>query len=262
MKLEIKKNNIIKDLRTWFKYAEPEGGESQWKEGRSAMEFARYMISSNNRLPKELSSYLNSIGFKDENYICYPEEVTPFDDFDLGTGSGRHHDGLLVSKNYLVGIEAKVSEPFDNSILTKLERAKSNSDKGANMRKRIVNSLKILKSSFRDDLLDQESVQSLMYQLISGSVGTIIESCKRNICNAVFLIIEFDGDVDGKEKNYDEKVENNQKAYDKFLVFLNLTDKDNKNRYIDVEIKDKKIRMWINKIRITIKKEGYEYSQT
>lgn len=259
MKLEIKKNNIIKDLGTWLKYAEPEGGESQWTEGRSAMEFARYMISSNNRLPKELSSYLNSIGFKDENYTCYPEEVTSFDNFDLGKGSGRHHDGLLVSENYLVGIEAKVSEPFDNSILTKLDRAKSNSDKGDNMRKRIINSLKLLNSSFNDDTL--ESVKTLMYQLISGSVGTIIESYKRNICNSAFLIIEFDGEVQKKEKNYDEKVENNQKAYNEFLVFLNLTDKDNKNRYIEVEIKEKKIRMWINKIRITIKKGKYEYSQ-
>lgn len=258
MNLEIKKNNIIKDLGTWLKYAEPEGGESQWAEGRSAMEFARYMISSNNRLPKELSSYLNSIGFKDENYICYPEEVTSFDNFDLGKGSGRHHDGLLVSENYLVGIEAKVSESFDNSILTKLDKAKSKSDKGDNMRKRIINSLKILNSNFNDDTL--ESVKTLMYQLISGSVGTIIESYKRNICNSAFLIIEFDGEV-LKEKNYDEKVENNQKAYNEFLVFLNLTDKDNKNRYIEVEIKEEKIRMWINKIRITIKKGKYEYSQ-
>lgn len=258
MNLEIKKNNIIKDLGTWFKYAEPEGGESQWVEGRSAMEFARYMISSNNRLPKELSSYLESIGFKDENYICYPEEVTSFDNFDLGTGSGRHHDGLLVSKNYLVGIEAKVSEPFDYSILTKLDRAKSNSDKGDNMRKRLFNSLKILNSNFNDDTL--KSVKTLMYQLISGSVGTIIESYKRNICNSAFLIIEFDGEVQ-KEKSYKRNVENNQKAYDKFLSFLNIMDREDENRYIDVEIKEKKIRMWINKIRITIKKGGYEYSQ-
>ena len=259
MNLEIKKNNIIKDLGTWLKYAEPEGGESQWAEGRSAMEFARYMISSNNRLPKELSSYLNSIGFKDENYTCYPEEVTSFDNFDLGKGSGRHHDGLLVSKNYLVGIEAKVSEPFDNSILTKLDRAKSNSDKGDNMRKRIINSLKLLNSSFNDDTL--ESVKTLMYQLISGSVGTIIESYKRNKCNSAFLIVEFDGEVQ-KEKGYLKNVENNQKAYDEFLCYLNIMDKDDKKRFIDIEIKDKKIRMWINKIKITIKKGGYEYSQT
>ena len=252
MKLEIKKYNAIKDLGTWFKYAEPEGGESQWAEGRSAMEFARYMISSNKNLPKEISSYLGSIGFKNENYTCYPEEVTSFDNFDLGKGSGRHHDGLLVSKSYLVGIEAKVSEPFDYPVFKKLD------NKGANMRKRIFNSLKILKSGFKDETL--KSVESLMYQLISGSVGTIIESYKRNIYNSAFLIIEFDGEVQ-KEKSYLENVKNNQKAYDEFLRFLNLTDKDNKNRYIDVIIKDRKIRIWINKIRITIKKGGYEYSQ-
>ncbi|MBO4664010.1 MAG: hypothetical protein J5663_06315 [Bacteroidaceae bacterium] len=254
MKLEIKKINTIKDLGTWFKYAEPEGGESQWKEGRSAMEFARYMISSNNNLPKEISTYLKNIGFKNEDYICYPEEITSFENSEFGKGPGRHHDGLLVSKNYLVGIEAKVSEPFDCPISKKMGNAKNNSDKGDNMHKRISNFLKFLKPDFGDDTL--ESVNSLMYQLVSGSVGTIIESRNRNLSNAVFLIIEFDGDVK-KEKNYSKNVENNQNAYNDFLEFLKLKDKDDINRYIDVDVDKGKIRMWINKIRITIRKEEY-----
>ena len=256
MQLEIKKTNTIKDLGTWFKYAEPEGGESQWEEGRSAMEFARYMISSNNNLPNEISLYLKSIGCQDKHYICYPEEVTSFEKCDLGTGSGRHHDGLLVSENFLVGIEAKVSESFDYPISKKIESAKRNSDKGDNMHKRIYNSLKLLKPAFNDVTL--ESVNSIMYQLVSGSVGTIIESRNRNISKAAFLIIEFDGDVK-KEEKYSEKVSNNQKAYDEFLDFLNLSDKSEINRYIDVD--GGKIRLWINKIRITIKKDGYKYSR-
>ncbi len=256
MKLEIKKVSTIKDLGTWFKYAEPEGGESQWKEGRSAMEFARYMISSNNNLPREISLYLESIGFKNEDYICYPEEVTSFDNCDLGKGSGRHHDGLLVSESYLVGIEAKVSEPFDYPIYKKIENAKNNSDGGYNMCTRMSKSLKLLKPDFNDDTLN--SVKSIMYQLISGSVGTIIESRNRKKSKAVFLIIEFDGDVE-KETNYSAKIKNNQTAYDDFLTFLNLKDKDDKNRYIDVD--GGTIRLWINKIRITIKKDGYKYAQ-
>ena len=36
-KLTIKKENTINDITTWLKYAEPEGGMSQWVEGRSAM---------------------------------------------------------------------------------------------------------------------------------------------------------------------------------------------------------------------------------
>ncbi len=219
------------------------------------MEFARYMISSNNNLPKEISTYLEKIGFKNEDYICYPEEITSFENSEFGKGSGRHHDGLLVSKNYLVGIEAKVSEPFDCPISKKMENAKNNSDKGDNMHKRISNFLKFLKPDFDDDTL--ESVNSLMYQLVSGSVGTIIESRNRNLSNAVFLIIEFDGDV---EKNYSKNVENNQNAYNDFLEFLNLKDKDDINRYIDVDVDKGKIRIWINKIRITIRKEEYKYS--
>ena len=169
MKVEIKKVNVIKDLGTWFKFAEPEGGESQWVEGRSAMEFARYMTSSNNNLPNEISHYLKSIGVKDKKFVCYPEEVTSFEKCNLGKGSGRHHDGLLVSDNFLVGIEAKVSEPFDLSISKKIEGAKNNSNPD-NMRIRINNSLKLLSPNFEDNNL--ESNNHLMYQLISGAVGT------------------------------------------------------------------------------------------
>ena len=77
-KLTIKKENTINDITTWLKYAEPEGGMSQWVEGRSAMEFARYMTSSNGSLPLELDAYLKSIGIKCGNFVCYPEEVTSF----------------------------------------------------------------------------------------------------------------------------------------------------------------------------------------
>ncbi len=255
MKLTIKKINVIEDLSTWFKYAEPEGGEKQWKEGRSAMEFARYMTSSEGNMPSEILSYLNLIGFTDENYICYPEEVTPYDPKELGKGSGRHHDGLLVSKNYLVGIEAKVSESFDSSFQDKMSSAKKNKDNGENMKKRLFNSIKMIKPDYNDSTLD--SAKHLMYQLVSGTVGTIIESKEKEISKAAFLIIEFVGDVE-KETDYSKKIQANQKAYDEYLSFLSLDNKEDKDRYIDVD--NGNIRLWINKIKITVKKENYKYN--
>ncbi len=264
MKLDIKKVCVIKDLCTWFQYAEPEGGESQWKEGRSAMEFARYMLSSNGNLPQDISKYLESIGVKDKAFECYPEEITSFDNCNLGRGSGRHHDALLVSDNFIVGIEAKVSEPFDYSIVNKIERAKKNSDSGNNMRTRINNSLKLLNQDFDERNLNLGD--NLMYQLVSASVGTIIESINRNKSQAAFLIIEFVGDVK-KDTNYEEKLNTNQKAYDEFLTYLNLKDKDDKNRYIDFDDealklinKKGRLRLWINKIRINIDREECKYS--
>lgn len=246
MKLEIKKVNIINDISTWLKYAEPEGGEAQWEEGRSAMEFARYMTSSQGHMPKEIENYLKSIGVSEQGFICYPEEVTSFGGYDLGKGSGRHHDGLLVSNDFLIGIEAKVSESFDLSIKTKMDGATKKSSKGENMHKRIFNSLRMLNPNFKDETLT--SVGSLMYQLVSGAVGTIIECKNKKKTKAAFLIIEFVGDVK-KETNYESKIQTNQKAYDDFLLFLNLKDRDDKDRFIDIE---GNIRLWIKKLKISI----------
>ena len=257
MKLEIKKENIIKDLTSWFRYAEPEGGESQWEEGRSAMEFARYMTSSKGQLPTEIQKYLSSIGFDKEDYLCMPEEVTSYDDYDLGNGSGRHHDGLLVSDHHIIGIEAKVSESFDNSVSKKMEAAKKNSGGGKNMRKRIFNSLKMIKEDFDDNSL--ESVGDLMYQLISGMIGTIIEANKRKKDKAVFLIIEFSGDVK-KEKSYANNVRRNHESYDYFLRFLGLNDKNDIDRYIITS--GGKLRVWIHKLSIEVHRKNYQYNQT
>lgn len=253
-KLTIKKENTINDITTWLKYAEPEGGMSQWVEGRSAMEFARYMTSSNGSLPLELDAYLKSIGIKCGNFVCYPEEVTSFTGYNLGSGSGRHHDGLLVCNEIVVGVEAKVSEPFDNSISYKMEHAKKNHDKGENMRIRLYNSLKILKPSFDDQTL--ESVPSLMYQLISGTVGTIIEARNRNVRKAAFIVIEFVGDVK-QEKNYDDKVKENQKAFEDFIKFIGLTEKKDEECFIDVY--EDSLRVWIKKLKIKVQKNEYSY---
>ena len=254
MKLQIKKEVIINDISMWFKYAEPEGGESQWKEGRSAMEFARYMTASKGKMPVEIQNYLKRIGFsEDDDFTCYPEEVTKYDCNTLGTGSGRHHDGLLVSKNYLIGIEAKVSEPFDEAIQNKIEKSKSNKDKGENMKKRIVNSLKMFKPEFEEQSLD--SVGHLMYQLVSGTVGTIIEARNRKINNAAFLVMEFESEHE--EKDYKDDIMRNQEAYNAFLTFIGLLNKEDKERYIQLE----EMRIWFKKIKIKISKETYKYTE-
>ena len=258
MELKIKKTNPIKDLDSWFKYAEPKGGKSQWKEGRSAMEFARYMTEYKGKMPEAIHRYLESIDFKDK-YTCLPEETTSFKGKDLGNGEGRHHDGLLVSKNYLIGIEAKVSESFDYSLQKKIAIAeKKNSDGGNNTRKRIVNSLKMIKPDFKEELLESKDVQKLMYQLISGTVGSIIEARERSIKKAAFLVIEFTGDV-YKEKNYEEHVKKNQADYDAFLDFLELSNKPDEERYITLDNGD--LRVYFNKIQVNIScvKSSYQY---
>ncbi|MCQ2145992.1 MAG: hypothetical protein MJZ16_00580 [Bacteroidales bacterium] len=252
MNLKITKENSINDLNSWFRYAEPEGGEKQWKEGRSAMEFARYMTSSNGKLPKQIEAYLKAIGIKDKSCYCIPEHVTEFPQQLLGKGSGRHHDGLLVSDSIIVGIEAKVSESFDKSVRETLKEAMSNKDKGKNMRDRIINSLKMIT---RKPTPDESEVSHLMYQLISATVGTVLEAELRGKDKAVVLIIEFAGDIEdyGNTDKYKQEVAANQQAYDDYLEYLGLVGKSDVERYLNVN----EIKVWFKKIRVEVKRQVF-----
>ena len=246
-----KENVIIQDICTWRKYAEPKGGEQHWKDGRSAKEFARYMTQKTNVLPKAIEDYLKSIGVKGCDFICQPEHVTDYDKDKLGIGTGRHHDGLLIAKPIaVIGIEAKVSEPFDKRVKYKLKAAvKLNKDKGENRKKRIMGSIKLITGS---DKVDE--VGHLMYQLISMTTGTLIEAQKAGVKKAVVLIIEFVGDV-YKEDGYENKVKVNADAYEDYLKFLKINDKNDIDRKIRTE---DDIEIWFKKLTISISKKDYD----
>lgn len=255
--LTIQKENTITGIDTWLKYAEPEGGESQWKEGRSAMEFARYMTASDN-LPKEIHDYLNAIGIKDSNYRCSPEHLTTFPP-SFGRGGGRHHDGLLISKSAIVGIEAKVSEPFDKSVSVWIN---SGTGKGSkeNRNQRILEFLSLLKDQRL--LSVDESAKSLMYQLVSASVGTIIEAVNNGKDKAVVLVIEFTGDIDdnGDHDQYIKDITRNEQDYEYFIKYLGISERTDLDRNIKVEYNSKKITVWYKKLTISVHKGGYSYS--
>lgn len=259
-KLSIIKDNRITDVSSWFKYAQPEGGATQWKDGRSAKEFARYMTAFNGELPKALQLYLQDIGINDSDFECRPEHVTSFAGYDIGTGEGRHHDALIISSSTVIGIEAKVSEPFDKSVKEKLEKASKNSDGGKNMKSRIFGSLKIFHPTY-----SEEDVYDIMYQLISATTGTIIETYKLGKRKGVVLIIEFAGDVnignsEAQIKKEKQQIIENDNAYIKFLKFLDLDKKSDKERYLDTNFHGKDMRIWFKKLRININESRLNYS--
>lgn len=256
MILSIEKTNTISNLESWFTFASPEGGKSQWVDGRSAKEFARYMLHDKGKLPKELENYFKEIGFKMSNCKCLPETVTTFPS-EYGSGSGRHHDALLVSDQEVVGIEAKVSESFDLYIDEWLEKGESNADQGENRRKRIKESFKLIAGrTFSDKDLKSEELKKIRYQLVSATVGTIIEA---SVAKACLLIIEFGGDVTNAKE---EDIERNARDYDNYLEFIGLKDRASKERYITVNHpKDgHEVKIWFNKIHIDI--TGPTYSAT
>lgn len=251
----------ISDVNEWFEYGEPKGGSSQWKVGRSAYEFARYMTSNGGAVPSAIMQYLNTIGIQACNFECEPERITPFSKkeirkicsgWDLGSGEGRHHDGLMWSgdKRCVVGIEAKVSEPFDRPIKDKLKAAERNHDQGENTRKRILESMRVIKGERvqKPEWLEED----LMYQLLSATIGTVIEAKKFHADKAVFLVIEFTGNV-CKEKDYDNNVDKNRNDYNNYMTFLGLEQKDDKERFIDIE----GVTVWFKKLSINIGKAEY-----
>jgi hypothetical protein len=248
MKLTIEKSNTINSVETWFRIAPPEGGISQWVDGRSAKEFARYMLNEDGKMPSDIEKYIKAIGWKNSSCICYPEMVTDFPN-EFGTGCGRHHDALMVSNDWLIGVEAKVSESFDATIKDWLEAGTKNKDHGANRKKRICESLKLITGKeYTEDELNLETIQNLRYQLISATVGTILEAKNNEKGKACLLVIEFGGDV-RKEKDFDDKVSDNAEAFERYLEFLGVSDKSD----FDMNIKiGEDLTLWIKKIHIDI----------
>lgn len=255
--LVIQKTHTITDLSTWFKYAEPEGGEKQWVVGRSAMEFARYMTNSKNGLPKEIADYLIEIGINSLSAICIPEHVTDFPS-EFGTGSGRHHDGLLILEECVVGIEAKVSESFDVTIAKWLRKGENNKDRGKNRLERISESIKLISTK------PFEEAKGLYYQLVSATIGTILEAVRNKKNKACLLVIEFGGDIDegGTHKNYIKSIQNNAKAFKDYLEFLGIDNRSDKESKITVNYNDYSVDLWIKKLHIDISlpKETVKYN--
>lgn len=110
-KLELKKNTKqINSVDDWYNFAPPQNPSLHWKDGRSAKELAKYIISGNGCIPKEIEIILSQLGCN-PNSIFYgePEAVTSLE----GRGGGRHYDLLLVKESEVViGIEAKSDEDF------------------------------------------------------------------------------------------------------------------------------------------------------
>lgn len=240
MKIEIKKTIDIKNINQWFNVAPPEGGEKQWVEGRSAMEMARLALSR--RFPELICQVLKECEIKDDYFLCEPEALTPFEK-GMGNSGPRHHDLLMIGKDTIIGIEAKVSEPFDKKIKDKRFGASDN------MCRRLDSCIDYLYKNKPDN------VEDLYYQLFSATVGSIIEAKKHEKKNVVSLFIVFDGDV-LKEPQYEDKVKENEKAFKAFCQSFGLDETGGKIPNIPKAID---VNCWIKKIKIHI--DNYSFSQ-
>lgn len=190
MKLTIKKENYeIKDLNDWQEYAGPVDPIKQWVDKRSAKEFARYMLSNKGKIPFEVEKELKDIT-KSKEFILYPEFLTGFAKYNMGSRGPRHHDGLLIGKDIVVGIEAKADEALDNKYLSEYDATK--------------NRYKNISKHIFGDLPNKH--KDIRYQLVSATMGTLIEAYERGVKNAVLLIISFISNEKTKKENIDRNI--------------------------------------------------------
>jgi hypothetical protein len=184
----------INNIDDWFRECPPKQSNKHWKDGRSAKELARYITRDLPNVPSELLDILSKYSTNDYIVIA-PEFVTNFKSKGFGSGEGRNHDSLVLMRDTVIGIEAKADESLDryySSIV--IDDTKNH----------VLRYRGLYKALFNDDELDGR----VRYQLVSASVGTIIEAIERQKQNAVLLIISFlkDGcyNMDKVKSNYDD----------------------------------------------------------
>ena len=184
MKLEISKTNVITTVDQWLQFAPLMGKEKHWKDGRSAKSLAQFMTDKTQ--VKILENVLKELGYDTRGVIsCIPEANTVLP----GTGNGRNHDLLMIGKDFVVGIEAKVSEPFGKTISKELEGASENKQYRIDT---------LAKELFGCEV--NEDSEDLKYQLLTGVMGTFFEAIKNAKTKALFLIIVFTDGITPKNK--------------------------------------------------------------
>ncbi len=200
-KINIKKNGQpISSLQEWSQIGKPMK-QSQWKDGRSAKELARYILNGNGYFPKEIEDVLLEIGCtKNKVFECEPEKETAL----IGVGKGRQHDLLCVQDGEIViGIEAKVDETFGDLLLDELSKKGITSNK-------VYRITSLYKNIYGDKSLN---ISNIRYQLLTGVSGILEEARQHEISKALFLVITLK-----KDGSYDQnKIDSNKNDFDNFI---------------------------------------------
>ena len=188
MKIKISKNNnIITTVEEWYQFAPPKAKEKHWKDGRSAKSLALFMTDKNQ--VKKLEDILVELEYDTNGVIsCTPEANTVLP----CKGNGRNHDLLMIGEDFVVGIEAKVSEPFGEEISTELIEA---SDNKKNRIDTLANKL------FGCKINEVKDGLGLRYQLLTGVYGTLLEAENNKKSKALFLVVVFTDGLTSEDEN-------------------------------------------------------------
>lgn len=203
------------------------GKEKHWKDGRSAKSLAQFMTDKHQI--KKLDNILTELGYNTRGRIlCTPEANTTLP----GTGNGRNHDLLMIGKDFVVGIEAKVSESFGNSISKELIGASENKQKRIDT---------LAKELFGCEI--NADSEDLKYQLLTGVMGTFFEAIKNSKQNALFLVIVFTDSITSKDAN---AVVSNNQDFEDFCKYIGLSKDGGTIKKLNVMLTIKKVEISLN----------------
>ena len=229
-----KEGMAIDSLEAWKRLGKTKK-DNQWKEGRSARLMAELAIERKPEFAKRVSDMLAECGIAEQDFVCEPEAAAGLGK-GMCRGGARKHDLLMRGNDCVIGIEAKVSEPFDEEIGKRLEIEEGNRSKRA---ERLIEFLMPGKA--------QDNVKRIGYQLFTATRGTMCAALEHGVEKSIMLVITFKGNVE-KEKNYDANCAKNAKDFDDFLK---ATGADG-NGQIVRDISGKDISCWIKHIDVTV----------
>lgn len=245
MIINISKKVKIENPIDWYNVAPPKGEEKQWKEGRSALEMARFATSKD--FPCLIDKILGECGLKKQDFECEPEALTTFPSKTMGTSGPRNHDLLMIGEDCVIGIEAKVSESFDDLVCKKRDKATDN------MKKRLDGAIQYV---YGED--KPSDVEDMHYQLFSALIGTVEEAKKLGKQNVITLVIVFTGDACREtDSNYDNHVKANNDAFDKFYGSVKV--KGASDGLIKVASAGD-FNCWLKKVEVTVKTNNTQYT--
>lgn len=234
MKIEIFNNKGIK-IKTIDQWPRPMRS-NQWKDGRSAMLLADFVLNANNGndFRELIASILRDCKIVKQNFECEPEAKKGL---GKGFGSGnRNHDLLMIgSEDCVIGIEAKVSEPFGNQSIDDIIENGDTEGKRAR-------AIELIKTLAPDSNRDRRQKN---YQLFTALQSTL--SCREKSSkfkNIIFLVIVFTGDV-LKEKDYEDRCRNNNETFKSFLEYINADEAGQ-------ILKGQPINCWIKKVEVEV----------
>lgn len=187
----------ISGMWSWFAAAPPKGAEKQWKDGRSAKELARAWCRAGiPAMPKgiieTLGSHFDMVGFGAWDAI--PGLVTPV---DAERVEARNHDlvvvGLANGAPTHVGVEAKAGEFLgDKTIAQCLAAGAATPRSGVPRRSaRLGEAIAVQRPDFDTGDMIPAGLSDRGYQLLTATVGTVLEAGRRHCSRAVLLVHEF-----------------------------------------------------------------------